>query len=123
MMIPGSHEKGVRVNREELLTKIKANRATHKDTFEKAMVGYRKRAIEELDKSLADARAGRRIRAAIELVEPMNQTADYDMVIAMLEMCVDKEVVIATGEFQQYVLDQWHWKEQFTTSNMAYLNE
>jgi hypothetical protein len=123
MMIPGSHEKGVRVDRKDLLEKIKANRATHKDTFEKAMVGYRKRAIEELDRSLADARAGKRIRATLELIEPMNQTAEYDMVIAMLEMCVDKEVVIATGEFQQYVLDQWHWKAQFETSNAAYLNE
>lgn len=123
MMIDGSHEKGVRVDRLDLLEKIKANRATHKDTFEKAMVGYRKRAIEELDRSLTDARAGRRIRAALQLVEPMNQTADYDMIIAMLEMCVDKTVVLATSEFQNYVLDQWHWKAQFTTSNAAYLNE
>jgi hypothetical protein len=121
IMMLDNGEKAIRVKRAELLEALRKNRDTHKDTFEQATVGYRKRAIEELDSSLADAKAGKKIRRSIGLVEPMNQTKDYDRVIRMLEMTVDDVVTIGATEFQQYVMDDWSWKEQFTASNSAYL--
>ncbi len=111
----------IRVKRDELLKVLKENRTTHRDTFERATAGYRKRAIEELDASLRDAREGKKIRRAIGLTEPMDQTKDYDRAIRMLEMTVDEIVTIGAHEFQQYVMDDWAWKEQFTASNSAYL--
>jgi hypothetical protein len=51
----------------------------------------------------------------------MDQTKDYDRVIRMLEMTVDEIITIGAVEFQQYVMDDWTWKEQFTASNSAYL--
>jgi hypothetical protein len=120
MMLPNG-EKAIRVNRDELLEALRKNRAAHREMFERAAVGYRKRAIEELDASLQDAKAGKKIRRSIGLVEPMDQTKDYDRVIRMLEMTVDQIVTIGAQEFQQYVMDDWSWKEQFTTSNAAYL--
>jgi hypothetical protein len=116
-------EKAIRVKKDELLETLRKNRTLHQETFERALTGYRKRAIEELDASLQDAKAGKKIRRSIGLIEPMNQTKDYDRVIRMLEMTVDDIVTIGAGEFQQYVMDDWSWKEQFTTSNSAYLNE
>lgn len=120
MMLP-TGEKAIRVKRDDLLDALRKNRDAHRDTFEQAATGYRKRAIEELDASLQDAKAGKKIRRSIGLVEPMDQTKDYDRVIRMLEMTVDDVVTIGATEFQQYVMDDWSWKEQFTASNAAYL--
>ena len=120
-MMMENGEKGTRVKRDELLEVLKKNRATHRETFERATIGYRKRAIEELDISLRDACEGKKIRRSIGLVEPMDQTKDYDRVIRMLEMSVDEVVTIEAHEFAQYVMDDWSWKEQFTASNSTYL--
>jgi len=112
--------KQVTLDRDELLEKLKANREKHYAIFQEAFIGYRKLAIKKLDEALADAKAGKKIQLYIELVEPVNQTEDYDRVIAMLEMSLEDEVVLTQTEFAQYVLDQWHWKEQFKLSNSLY---
>jgi hypothetical protein len=70
-----------------------ANRDSHRHLFLKAQEGYRKLVIEELDRMLADAKAGRPIRRSISLTEPSDHTKDYDRVIAMLEMSVDDTVI------------------------------
>src|SRR5437016_5636643 len=102
----------VNLKRTDLLDKVKANRAKHRSVFEEAMVGYRKAAIEELDSMIADAKSGKSIRRYVSLVEPMDQTKDYDRVLSMLEMSVDDEIELDQSEFAQYVLDDWHWKHQ-----------
>jgi hypothetical protein len=119
-MMLDNGEKAIRIKRDELLDILKKNRADHRATFEKASKGYRERAIAELDASLKDAHAGKKIRRSIGLVEPMDQTKDYDRAIRMLELTVDEIVTIGNSEFAQYVMDDWAWKEQFTTSNAMY---
>jgi len=110
----------VTVFRTELLKKIKHNRGAHHDLFLKAQVGYRKEVIEELDKMLEDARNGKNIRRTISLPEPIDHTKDYDMIIAMLEMSVDEKIMIDNNQFNQYVLDDWAWKQLATATNVRY---
>lgn len=105
----------------ELLSKLKANRETHRATFDKAVVGYRDAAIKALDEMLDDAKAGREIRRSIGLIQPQDHTDDYDTVIAMLEMEQRPDIEISRNEFQSYVLDKWAWAEQFGTSVMGYI--
>jgi len=119
----GLNVKGVRVKRDELLEKVRANRADHKNTFEKALKVYREDVIAELERSILDAREGRRIRRSIELVEPINQTKEYDKIIAMLQMSVDDEVVLTSEDFAQYVMDDWRWKDAFIGSTAGYINK
>ncbi len=121
MMLDNTNgQKGTRIKREALLEELKKNRDAHRAIFEKAVVGYRKVAIEELDRMLVEAKEGKRIRRGLELVEPMDQTKDYDRVIKMLEMSVDDIVILDSAEFAQYVMDDWHWKDAFTASNSTY---
>jgi hypothetical protein len=84
----------VKVKRDELLTKVRANRDAHRDLFLKAQEGYRKLIIEELDRMLADAKEGRLIQRSVTLTEPSNHIKDYDRVITMLEMSVDETIVL-----------------------------
>ena len=55
----------VKVKREELLTKVRANRDAHRTLFLKAQEGYRKLVIEELDRMLKDAKEGLRIQRSV----------------------------------------------------------
>lgn len=110
----------VKVKKSELLEVLKKNRELHHKIFLEAQGGYRSAVISELDSMLEDARNGKRIRRQITLVEPVNQTADYDRVIRMMEMSCDETINLAEQEFEAYVLDNWRWKQQFNASNRGY---
>jgi hypothetical protein len=110
----------VKVKREELLTKVRANRDAHRDLFLKAQEGYRKLVIEELDRMLADAKAGRKVSRSIDLAEPVDHTFDYDRVIMMLEMSVDDTVTLDALEFNQYVMDNWEWSKLANYTNRSF---
>jgi hypothetical protein len=113
----------VRVKRISLLEKLQSNRKNHRDIFLKAHAGYRKTVIQELDKMLADARDGKSIRRALNLPEPEDHTADYDLVITMLEMSVEEEIQMLSHEFNMYVMDNWAWKPMATATHIQYLTE
>lgn len=110
----------VTIKKSELLFAIRKNREEHRSTFLRAQEGYRAAVIAELERSLADAREGKRIRRSIELIEPIERNKDYDRVIKMLEMSTAEEVTVSETQFAQYVLDEWDWKAQFNLSNLAY---
>lgn len=113
----------IKVNRKSLLEKVKLNRTSHRTTFEEALTGYREQAIKELEASLAEAKAGKRIKRGLALVEPMDMTREYDRVIVMLEMSVEDELEITQQEVMQYVMDDWAWKHQFETVSAMYNNK
>lgn len=110
----------ITVKKSELLEKIAVNRENHRNVFKDGQEVYRERMIAELDSMLADAKAGRKIRRAVSLIEPEDHTADYDRIIAMLAMSVDDEVELDEHDFQRYVMDQWGWNASFENSTAMY---
>jgi hypothetical protein len=38
----------------------------------------------------------------------------------MLEMALAEEVELSEEDYQQYVMDEWSWREVFLTSNASY---
>ena len=113
----------VEVNKKALLKVLRANRTGHRKIMTKAQEGYRAAVIRELDAMLKEARDGRSIRVFVNLVQPMDQTADYDRAIQMLEMSVAKTVLLSETDFNSYVLDNWAWKNNFTTTNAVYMQQ
>jgi len=111
---------GVTVSIGDLLIILEENLDNHRSIFEKAQEGYRKKAIELLDKALQDAREGRNITTYIRLDAPVDQTKDYERVIRMLKMSVEDEIELTEHDFAQYVLDDWSWKHDFITKNSMY---
>ncbi len=111
----------VEITVKDLLEILRANRDKHITTFEKAMEGYRKEWLEVLERHLDDIRAGKPIYQWTHIVEPKNQTKDYDRVIRMLELEVNETWEVGEVEFAQYVEDDWSWSHDFATST-SYLN-
>ena len=111
----------VTVKRLELLEKVKANKEAHRELFFKAQEGFKKAVLEGLEKSLEDARSGKRFNNFWQLLEPIDQTAEYNRTIAMLEMSVDDTITLTSQEFDCYVMDNWNWKHNVTVRNSSYL--
>ena len=113
----------IRVRRDTLLEVLGENRNEHRETFLEAQKNYRQRVIEELDTMLEDARENRPIRRIVNLLEPEDHTGDYDAAIAMLEMCVDQELIISSHDFQRLVMDEWGWKKAWAENTVAYTSK
>lgn len=110
----------IKVNKRALLAKLKENRANHSAEFEKAAAGYRAKVIQELERRLTDARAGKLPNLMFALPLPVDQTKAYDRVIGMLEMTIEEVVALAEHDYQQYVLDEWAWSVPTKASNTFY---
>lgn len=111
----------IKVKKAELLSKLRANRATHSAQFDRAAKGYRKRVIAELTSRLKDARAGKLPQLFFNLPMPVDQTKAYDRAIGMLELSVDDVIELEEHDYQQYVLDEWSWSAQTTATNSFYV--
>lgn len=110
----------VTVKRDELLEVLNTNRQEHRAGFERAVEGYKERVVEELERNLADVRAGRVVRVYITLPMPEDHTKDYDQVIKMVEMSVQDQIELMNMEFQQFVMDDWAWKAGWTETANSY---
>lgn len=116
-----SNMRQMRISRNELLSALKKNRDEHREKFLKAQEGYRAAAISELDRMLADARAGNGIKRVVTWPEPEDHTSDYDHAIRMLEMCADDFLEISADDFERLVMDEWGWKARWTETTANYV--
>ena len=110
----------VKVKKDTLLKILQKNRGKHRAIFEKAIAGYRREVIRHLDFALKRAKSGKKIITAVKLIQPQDHTSDYDRVIGMLELSVDKEIAIDDTQYQQYIMDQWEWSGQFSSTSASY---
>lgn len=110
----------VRVNKDELLKRIKKNRADHRQIYEEAMDGWKKAVIDELEKMHADALKGKDFRLAVRLERPEDHTDEYDTIIELLEMSLDDELELPYNEFANYALDKWGWQGRFLSMSASY---
>ncbi len=139
----------VKVNRENLLSKVVANRDKHVAEYKEAVAGYKVEAAEKVEeahrkavKALADGKKNALTRIAdmtdadvergpgdhivvvqgfsVSLRVPQNHEKDYSAVISMLELCVDETIMLRADEHACYVMDDWDWKQDFQTVAMSY---
>lgn len=110
----------VTVLKSELAEKLRENRANHRQAFEEAVEGYRKKVTEELERHIGRVKNGSPYRVYVVFPQPEDHTADYDRALKMLEMHQGDTVEIAQQEFAQIVMDDWDWKDAFLTTNASY---
>ncbi len=110
----------VKLNRENVLTRLRDNREKHAAIYAEAKDGYRAEVIRALTEALESASNGGKIITDIPDNSPVSMLGEYDTVIDMLEMAVDEEITLSQQEFKQYMRDEWPWKTTFLFSNAAY---
>jgi hypothetical protein len=109
-----------KVNKNDLLKILKDNRDKHKAIFDEALVGYKEQATKLLKEHLKRVQNGSKTRVYVSVPYPVNMTKEYNRIIGMLEMSLANEVELTEQDYQQYVMDDWTWKQSFLASNSAY---
>jgi hypothetical protein len=112
--------RSVKIKTSELLSVLKENRATHQSAYDEAMIGYREAVVKEIKSALKKAQANEDVDHLIRAVRPTSYIKSYDTVIRMLEMSSENVVEITMQEFNQYVEDNWHWKQEFSLTASTY---
>jgi hypothetical protein len=111
----------VKVAKDHVYCIVEENRKKHRAEFEKALEGWKSACILVLESNLEALRSGRAQRVFINEPPPEDHTRDYDRVLRMLEMSVEDEVVLPAQSFEQFVLDEWGWKEAWAATTSKYL--
>ena len=106
----------VRISKDELIERLKENRAKHRAEFEEGIEAYRAAVIKELEDQLERALKGQDIQRFSLLQQPEDHTSDYDHALDLLEMSLDEEIELTADDFARYVRDDWGWKKQFASS-------
>ena len=122
--------KNVKVKKDDLMLKVLANRSQHVAEYIEACAGYREQALEEIERAtdrlrrqVAALKEGEAIGLAaihFSLPLPESHKADYDQVVAMLEMSVDSEIELDSDSFREYVMDEWDWRAKWENTKMSY---
>ena len=120
----------ININREKLLGIVRENREKHQKEFLEAVEDYKLLRVQFAADNLEIAQKNVELTAAgryDDLVQfkyapggPNSYTKDYDRATRMLELSVDDTIELEEDVFNQLVLDEWHWKNNFSVSNVAY---
>ena len=106
----------VRVDKDYLLTVLKRNRDQHVNTYEQAMAAWHSKIIEILEDELRKVENDNTYMPNVYLPQPFSSKDSYDSAISLLEASLDTEFVLDRKEFNQYVMDNWSWTDNFTTT-------
>lgn len=132
----------VYVEKSQLLEIVKGNKEKHDLIFSVAIEGYNaavKNYLERLEseservKNLSveykkqEADGKRFDKTGLYLIDcnlpvyPSNYEEHYSKTIRKLELSTADKISLADTEFNQYVMNNWSWKQDFLTSNTQYL--
>lgn len=111
----------VSVDKDRLLSTLRANREKHVSEYNEAVKIYREEACRALRRRANEIKAEETLSHRIDLVEPQTFAEDYDRAIAMAEWSVEETIDLDESEFRSYVLDEWAWRRAFAANTSSYI--
>lgn len=114
-------ERGVEVEKERLIKTIQEHKEKHVEEFKEAAEIYKKEAAKVLNKMKKDINNDK-LDVHFHLRPPENRVDEYDKILAQLEWDKRDTLMLSQYEFNQYVLDEYNWRQQAGMSNAFYLN-
>lgn len=135
---------GVTIQKEKLLEILMENREKHNAIYEAAVSGYydkvaaelttkksqAKNLIAEYDKKFKmvkeESKFDPKFKVSFSPTTfcakfPENHIYDYDKSIKMVELSVHGLFALTHKEFDQYVMNNWAWKQSFLDNNTPYV--
>lgn len=113
----------VKLNRNELLGIVRQNKEKHVKEFVDAVNDFKLAVLKISQDNLKlaeeqDITSIGKIKSIPAF--PTSYAKSYDKAIRMLELSVDTEIELESHDFDQLVLDEWQWKQSFSTMNSTY---
>lgn len=117
-------EMDVKVKKDDILNKLRANREAHIVEYQKAVENYWRKAQELLDERMSMFGSEPNLEAVphmhFEISAPENFVESYDSVIGMIEASADDTIVLSRQNYLMFMDDQWEWKDHFAYLNSTY---
>lgn len=113
----------VKINRLELLGIVRENKEKHAREFTESVEDYKKAALKIAEANLAVVQTGDLDKIAkiqMQPNKPVSYETSYTRAIRMLELSVEDVIEVEEDVFNQLVLDEWSWKNNFTASASLY---
>lgn len=110
----------VTVSKEALLDTLRTNREKHVGTFQQVLEDYRLQAVRLLEEHIARIENGAVEKVYVSLPPPQNYEAEYDRAIAMVEWEQRETIELDAHTFNQWVMDEWAWKNAFNETVATY---
>ena len=112
------------VGKDELLAKLKQNKAQHAERYAEALAGYRQTLEDRLGEVVRKLReepgyAPNPSKVVAGLVKPEDHAADYDRAIRMVEASQGITVEFTGRDFDQFWDDDWDWQHSFRASYLS----
>ena len=113
----------VKMDRARLEEIVRENLIKHIASYEEAIVDYIALVLKIAQHNMKIAKTGdvaefKNLKSMPSA--PISYKNSYNRAIRMLELSVDDTIEVEEEIFNQMVLDEWHWKHQFTVSNAMY---
>ena len=118
------HSRGnrmIKVDKLDLIARIKANKEKHIQQFEAAKVAYKKEALRQLEELKKQAEEGS-VNIKLTLTSPENVADKYDQKAEMFEWEIADEVELTQDEFKDYVQDSFDFAAKAFLANSTYLH-
>lgn len=112
----------IHVNKQDLISKLRANREKHKKDFEESRKTWRKKCTKALKKAAKKAEEKGEIEQypLADLPKPTSYLESYDDAIARVEADIRKELELDDREFAAWMQDKWNWRGQFVAQTSLY---
>lgn len=112
----------VKMNRKELLKIVKDNAKKHVADYNESVEDYKVAVIKVAKENLKKANTGDlgsfKFRAMPQA--PASYEDNYNRAIRMLELSVEDIIEVEEHIFNQLVLDEWGWKQNFVAQSALY---
>jgi hypothetical protein len=115
--------RSVKINKKELLGIVRDNKEKHIAEYKEAVSDYieaAKKVIEYNTKKVDEGTLESIAKCKSVPSAPKSYEDDYSRAIRMLELSVEKEIELEADVFNQLVLDEWTWKNQFALMASTY---
>jgi len=114
--------KSICMNKDELVKIVTKNRNKHEENYKKAVKVYTEEVIEILSNKIEEFKSGKTndLRIKISVPVPESHLEDYDLCLKMLNSEIDDKVILETQDYKNYVLDEWHWSNSYTSNTISY---
>lgn len=109
-------EQKVTVQRTNLLSILRTNRAKHALDYSSALDAWKDALTKETADLAKRTAKGDFKNIRIESEKPSHHLNNYDEVIEMLELSVDDNITLDKDSFRSFIKDEWHWKSSFTST-------
>lgn len=110
----------ITVGKIRLMQTLLTNRDKHQAAYDEAVVAYRVRAIEEMERNLLAAQRGDEVVLYVRIPVPEIHTDDYNRAIDMLKWETSDTVSLSEHDFAELVQNEWGWARSFATNTVSY---